>query len=481
SDQNEEDEIVVTAVIIDNVRIPISEVAIDLGGGRSLLVDPVGDFTFDTGTFYDDLPLGDITTFSFSYELSDGNGGAGMAEVTLSINGTFEEADNQAPIARDDNFGVDEDTPTTIDFLANDMDPDEDRLTVEILDGPDNGEIEETSEGWVFTPDENFNGDDEFTYEISDGDLTDTATVSITVNPINDAPEAVDDEGSADEGSSVTVDVLANDSDVDGDDISIESVEGTLAAEFGSVQIVDGQLVYTADDENFNGTDRFSYTITDGDLTAQAFVDIAIIAVNDAPDVTPGSDETDEDTPLDGSVAGNASDVDGDDLTFALDEGPESGSVDLSPNGSFTYTPAQDFFGDGQFTYTVDDGNGGVTGGLFQITVNPVNDAPELGETGPFSVDENETAVGTITASDVDNDVTELAFAIIGGADGDLFEIDADTGALSFKSAPDFEAMGSADGDNDYEVEVSVSDGDKSDTALVAVTVEDVDEGTGVT
>ena len=111
------------------------------------------------------------------------------------------------------------------------------------------------------------------------------------------------------------------------------------------------------------------------------------------------------------------------------------------------------------------------------VTVDPVNEAPVLQEVGPFAVVENTTDVGTISATDVDS--AKLYYAIIGGADAGLFDIDATSGALSFKSAPDFEAPRDDDGDNTYEVQVQVSDGDLTDAEFVFVSVSDEDEGGG--
>ena len=103
-----------------------------------------------------------------------------------------------------------------------------------------------------FTPDANFNGTDTVTYTVTDGaGGTDTATVTITVNPVNDGPTALDDTASVDEDGSVTIGVLANDSDIDGDALSVTAA----TAGNGSVSIrPDGSLDYTPN-SNFNGTD----------------------------------------------------------------------------------------------------------------------------------------------------------------------------------------------------------------------------------
>ena len=110
-----------------------------------------------------------------------------------------------------------------------------------------------------------------------------------------------------------------------------------------------------------------------------------------------------------------------------------------------------------------------------KVELDPVgNAAPVLAAEAAVTVAENEAAVATIAASDPEGQ--GVSYAVTGGADADLFEVDAGTGALTFAEAPDFEAQGDADGDNVYEVEVSASDGTLSSAQAVTVTVEDANE-----
>ena len=130
----------------------------------------------------------------------------------------------EPPDAVDDADSVDEDASVTVDVLGNDTDPegDIDPASVTVTGGPSNGSTSVNPDGSIdYTPDPDFFGTDSFTYEVCDttpipvGPQCDTATVDITVNSVNDGPDAVDDADSVDEDSSVTVDVLGNDTDVD--------------------------------------------------------------------------------------------------------------------------------------------------------------------------------------------------------------------------------------------------------------------------
>jgi len=196
---------------------------------------------------------------------------------------------------------------------------------------------------------------------------------------------------------------------------------------------------------------------------------------------------TSEDTSfITASVLTNDVDRDADVLTVvAVDPTATLGLVTDNGDGTFDYDPNGQFealaagqSGTDSFAYTVSDGNGGTDTATVTVTITGVNDAPVFGAVGPFAVDENTTAVGTVTASDVEGDV--VSFSITGGDDGGLFDIDTTTGALSFKTAPDFEAPLDTGADNSYEIQVTVSDGTDTVDTFIFVDVRDVDEGGGV-
>ncbi|WP_415796351.1 cadherin-like domain-containing protein, partial [Mycolicibacterium frederiksbergense] len=143
--------------------------------------------------------------------------------VSITIN-----AVNDAPVTVDDSFSTDEDTALTGNVLTNDSDVDGNTLTVALVDGPANGTLTLNPDGsFTYTPAADFNGADSFSYTAGDGTTTSSvATVSITINPINDAPVTVDDSFGTDEDTALTGNVLTNDSDVDGDALTATLVDG---------------------------------------------------------------------------------------------------------------------------------------------------------------------------------------------------------------------------------------------------------------
>jgi len=217
--------------------------------------------------------------------------GTYTARVTVTDAGGEEASDtvevvarpNTPPQASDDAATTDEDIPVAVDVLANDRDVDGDGLSVSQVSDPGHGTATAGANGAIrYVPDENFNGTDTFNYEVYDGDGgTDTATVTVTVRTVNDAPVANDDAGRVARNGSVRIDVLANDSDVDGDELSV--ADYTKPAQGRVTANPDGTLTYKPN-RNFRpsngprGTDTFTYTVSDGNGgTDEATVRVEVV------------------------------------------------------------------------------------------------------------------------------------------------------------------------------------------------------------
>ncbi|MDW1637100.1 MULTISPECIES: tandem-95 repeat protein [unclassified Vibrio] len=457
-----------------------------------------------------------------------------------------------------DNATVVEDTPTIIKVLGNDTFEGDDKVvSLDTNNGPANGTVSVNPDGSLtYTPNDNYHGTDSFTYIVTSGGVSESTTVNVDVTPVNDAPVANDDAATTQEDTAVTIDVLPNDTDIDGDTLSIQSASVPEAQ--GKVEIVGGKLVFTPA-ENFNGDAEITYTVTDGSLTDRATVNVTVNAVNDTPvvessiadqtlaeDFTPysidlntafsdvdnvdgeltfsvsgnsniqvaivngiatftptadwnGSEaltftatdpsgesvsqtvnftvapvadiESDratvvEDTPTIIKVLGNDT-FEGDDKVVSLDtnNGPANGTVSVNPDGSVTYTPNDNYHGTDSFTYIVT--SGGVSESTtVNVDVTPVNDAPVANDDAATTQEDTAVTIDVLpNDTDIDGDTLSIQSASVPEAQG---KVEIVGGKLVFTPAENF--------NGDAEITYTVTDGSLTDQATVNVTVNAVND-----
>ena len=275
---------------------------------------------------------------------------------------------NNPPDAVDDNYTTNVNTPVSGNVMTNDSDPDGDNITTNTtpVTNPAHGSVVLNADGsFTYTPDDGYTGTDSFVYEISDDgtpSLTDQATVTITINSVNNPPVAVDDAYSTNMNVQVTGNnVMDNDSDPDGDNITVNTTPITPPSH-GSVTLnADGTFTYTPATD-YTGTDTFVYEISDDGTPSksdQATVTITILTPgNNPPVAVDDAYSTNMNVQVTGNnVMDNDSDPDGDNITVNTTPitPPSHGSVTLNADGTFTYTPATDYTGTDTFVYEISD------------------------------------------------------------------------------------------------------------------------------
>lgn len=298
----------------------------------------------------------------FSYQICDLQYACDTADVSIEVTPV-----NDPPVALGDSTSTNEDTPVTIDVLANDSDADGHsdlkRSSVTVTSGPGHGttSINASTGAITYRPDLNYYGMDTFNYRVCDNaGACASAMVSIEIGSSNDPPSAINDSISTPEDTPRVIDVLANDEDAD-DNLDPSTVTVTSPPSNGSAEVnpVSGAITYSPN-RNYNGPDSLVYQVCDdGGICDSASVSIFVTPVNDKPVATGNSYFIDQDNTLTVEAPGvlnNDSDVDSLSLTAVLDQDPAHGTLTLNANGSFTYTPNAGFFGDDFFAYHASDG-----------------------------------------------------------------------------------------------------------------------------
>ena len=330
---------------------------------------------------------------ALSFLVNDGKIDSAPSTVSITV-----AAINDPPTAANDSVTTDEDTPiTVISVLANDGDMDGDTVILSDFTQPTHGTVGSNGDGTLsYTPGPDFNGTDSFTYTIGDGNFgTAAAVVTVTVNPVNDAPVAADQSPPVNEDEALEITLIGT--DVDGDvltyKVATDPAHGTLTG-------TPPNLIYTPQ-ADYNGSDSFTFTVNDGQIDATpATVSITMVAVNDTPTANAGAAQSvysGDTVTLNGS---GSSDPDGDSLTYqwSLISKPTGSSATLSDPAAISPTFLAASVGIYEVQLIVNDGNVGSAADSVTITattrmVNVPNlvsllqdDAKELITTAGFSL-----------------------------------------------------------------------------------------------
>ena len=281
---------------------------------------------------------------------------------------------------------------------------------------------------------------------------------NINADEITPDISAIADSASTSEDTAVDIIVLANDSFITTAPITVTAANGSN----GSSAVTSNVITYTPN-ADFNGTDTFSYTITQGDKTSSTDATISIEAVNDAPSIDTAStiQAAENQTAV---AAISVSDVDEDDLTLTL-SGTDAESFDLSTDNVLTFKEAPDYETKSSYSITLSltDGTETVTKDI-SVKVTNVNDiAPEFTTEASFSAAENQTAIGSVVATDAEGD--EITFTVSGT---ELAITSA--GVLTFVAAPDFETKSS------YTATVTANDATNTTTQDITITINNLND-----
>ncbi len=401
---------------------PISILALELRDAKNNLVEniPTADEHASKNVYYDSITLSsaDYKTsgvYTVRLNAKDNRGETILKEITLVVNEAVPEMRSQIP---DKSFP--EDTQGTINLNDYFYDPDNDPLTFSVEpEKPQNLGIEIKNGVATITPDANWNGQRSVEFIASDGNKAHRSNkVKITVTPVNDNPDAADDAKTVSEDSmGNTINVLANDKDIEGDTLSIS---GLSQPSHGTANHYYNNVYYTPN-KDYAGTDSLTYTISDGHGgTDTATVSITVTPADDAPVANGDSFTVDEDASnvqLDVLANDNDADTAQQALTIKSTSAPAHGTLFISADKKYAvYTPAGNYNGPDSFTYIITDGNFDSQRATVSITVRAINDNPQANADAKTVAGNSQNNVIDVLANDFDIDGDALTITQTGVA-----------------------------------------------------------------
>ncbi|TAL13198.1 MAG: DUF4347 domain-containing protein, partial [Aquabacterium sp.] len=485
-----------------------------------------GALTFASAPDFDNpTDSGGNNVYDVIVQVSDGS-----LTDTQAIAVTVTAVNDNAPVITSNGGGatasvnVAENTTAVTTVTATDADLPAQTLTYSITGGADQAlfTINASTGALAFVSgrdrenatDANADGIYQVTVQVSDGSLTDTQAISVTVTAVNDNTPVITSNGGgatasvnvAENATAVTT-VTATDADLPAQTLTYSIVGGadqalfTINASTGALAFVSGRDRENPTDADADGVYEVTVQVSDGSLTDTQAISVTVTAVNDnTPVITSNgggasaSINVAENATAVTTVTATDADLPAQTLTYSIVGGADQALFTINAStGALAFVSgrdrenATDADADGVYEVTVQVSDGSLTDTqAISVTVTAVNDnAPVItsnggGATASVNVAENATAVTTVTATDADLPAQTLTYSIVGGADQALFTINASTGALSFVSGRDRESATDANADGVYEVTVQVSDGSLTDTQAISVTVTAVNDNAPV-
>ena len=429
-----------------------------------------GTITIDSASgklvYVPDQEYSGIEYFTY-HVVDDYNASSDVTEAHITVN-----AVNDAPTisAIPDQSILEDSGSHSVDINVSDIDNNVSTLTVTAVSSDDSiVRVDANTSAVTFTTVDDAYGDVNITVTVSDGDLTATAIILVTVSNVNDAPVANDANITVNEDESSNINLLSLVQDVDvGDELNITTVTNPTNGII--VNNGDGTVTYTPN-ANFNGSDSFTYTVSDGNFTDTATINITVNPVNDAPIARDLNVTMNEDTSIDINVTTLFTDIDMDDnLSIRIASLQNNGMI-VFDGDIYTYTPREDYYGTDDFSVTATDSNGATATAYIYITVSNVNDAPIAYDMNITAV-KNSSYIGILDASDIDGD--SLIYTIVDDLNGSgTLRLDDNTRGV-FTYTPDVNFTG---------VETftfKVTDPDNNESNVATVTLEVVDKNISV-
>ena len=394
----------------------------------------------------------------------------------MSADQSIEIADLEVDItALNDAVTLDEDSSIEISPLSNDSYLRGQSISISQGSNSGFGEVALAGNIFTYTPSENYNGSDSFTYDINQGSKSDTGTVNITVTPVNDLP-IITSAGSITVSENQTAVLGISVTEIDGDELTY-SISGTDSSSL-SVD-ANGVITFnTAPDYETKNAYSISYNVNDGTETVSQDLSISIKDENDVPPTISNLAATIEIAENTTDVLTvSASDDEGGDLIYTI-TGDDAGSLSISSSGVITFNTAPNFEVKATYAITVNVSDG-VNSSSQDLTINitDVNDAPTFVDLAfEYSITEGTTALGSFSV--VDEDTADQTTTITGDDAGKFSLTNEDGDAtldLAFTTAPDYSSPGDVGGDNVYNITLTVSDGTAETAQAITITVLDSD------